>query len=241
MSISKLFVSFNVVMILVLGSCGVQTISGSGVIISESREVHGFTRIELKGMGRVILTQGDEESLNIEADDNLLQYISTNVRGQYLQIKFDRSRNLVPTNPVIFRINVIDLNAINFSGAASFESQRLAIEQLEITLSGAATVDVDWLTATELKIVSDGDGNIVLAGNVGMQEVELNGSGNYTAPNLQSQITDIVIKGAGNAVVWADDSLDVEINGNGDVSYFGSPEVNYQDSGFGDLKSLGDK
>jgi hypothetical protein len=233
----KILVSVRLVLVMVLSSCGVQTISGSGVITSESRDVSGITRIELDGMGRMILTQGDEESLTIETDDNLLQYITTDVRGQSLQIKFEKNMNLVPTESIIIYVNLKNLSAISLSGGTSIESKRLATERLEITLSGMATVNVDWLTATELKIVSDGTGNIVLAGNVGRQEIELNSLGNYTTPNLQSQITEIVVGGAGNAVVWAEETLDVE----GDVSYFGTPEVNYKDSGFGDLKSMGDK
>jgi hypothetical protein len=237
----KILVSVRLVLVMALSSCGVQTISGSGVITSESRDVSGITRIELDGMGRMILTQGDEESLTIETDDNLLQYITTDVRGQSLQIKFEKNMNLVPTESIIIYVNLKNLSAISLSGGTSIESKRLATERLEITLSGMATVNVDWLTATELKIVSDGTGNIVLAGNVGRQEIELNSLGNYTTPNLQSQITEIVVGGAGNAVVWAEETLDVEIDGKGDVSYFGTPEVNYKDSGFGDLKSMGDK
>ncbi|OGO16907.1 MAG: hypothetical protein A2Z14_01960 [Chloroflexi bacterium RBG_16_48_8] len=67
------------VIILVLISCDIQTIQGSRNIITEARDVGGFNRIELEGMGKVILTQGEEESLTIEADDNLMEYITTEV------------------------------------------------------------------------------------------------------------------------------------------------------------------
>ncbi len=229
------------VLAMALSSCGPQTIQGSGFLFTESRDVSGFDQIELEGMGRVILTQGEEESLTIETDDNLLEYIRTNIRGRKLQIKFKKNIDLVPTESIIFRIHLKDLKSITSSGGVAIESGRLSLGDLEITLNGAAAVNFTWLTATELTIVSNGVGNIVLAGNVERQEIELNGQGNYTAPDLQSQSTDIYIGGAGNAVLWTEGTLDVEINGNGDVSYFGSPEVNYKDSGFGDLKHLGDK
>jgi hypothetical protein len=232
---------FFLALIMAISSCGVKTIQGSGEILSETRDVSGFDEIELEGLGRVILIQGEEESLTIETDDNLLQYITTNLRGRELQIKFKNKINLVPTEAIIFRIYLRDLKSITASGGVAIEGGRLSLGNLEVMLNGAAMVKVDWLTATELKIVGNGVGNIVFAGEVERQEVELNGLGNYTAPNLQSQITEIVIGGAGNAVVWAEDTLDVEINGTGDVSYFGSPTL-IEDLGFGgDLNHLGDK
>jgi hypothetical protein len=42
-------------------------------------------------------------------------------------------------------------------------------------------------------------------------------------------------------MIWVLDSLDVGINGVGEVSYFGSPNVTQSITGNGSLTSLGDK
>ncbi len=62
---------------LLITACGLRTIQGSGDVITESRDVSGFDSVSLTGIGRVIITQGDKESLTIEADDNLLEYITS--------------------------------------------------------------------------------------------------------------------------------------------------------------------
>lgn len=229
------------VIVFLLTACSVKTIQGSGEIIDEVRDVSGFSKIELDGLGRVIITQGEEESLTIRADENLLQYITTKVSANTLQFKFESNVNLVPTDSIIFLIGIKNLTSISSLGAASIESGVLNTERLEINMKGTGMVNINSLTATELVIDIRGEGDLVIAGKVESQEVELSGLGNYTAPNLQSLGTKIVVSGDGNAVVWAVDTLDVEISGVGDVSYFGSPTI-VEDLGFrGDLNYLGDK
>jgi hypothetical protein len=224
-----------------LTACGDKYIQGSGEIIEEVREVSGFNKIKLTGMGRVILTQGEEESLAIWADENLLQYVTTKVSANTLQIRFENNVNLIPTETIILRIGFKNLGSINSSGAVSIESGLLNAERLEILAKGTGMVNISSLVATELVVDIRGEGDIVIAGYVESQEIELNGLGNYNSPNLQSVETKIVVSGDGSAVVWAVDTLDVEINGVGDVSYFGSPTL-IEDLGFGgDLNHLGDK
>ena len=63
-------------------------VRGSGDVIVEERDVSDFEEILVTGAGRVIVTQGGSESLSIETDDNLMQYIETEVRGNTLEIGF---------------------------------------------------------------------------------------------------------------------------------------------------------
>ena len=56
-----------------LSACGLDILDGSGDVISESREVSDFNRVVFGGVGELQLTQGDQESLTVTADDNLLE------------------------------------------------------------------------------------------------------------------------------------------------------------------------
>ena len=126
-------------------------IKGSGNIIIEDRKVSGFDKILVTGVGKVIITQGDSESLSIETDENLMEYIETKVNGNTLEIGFKDdivfSSNggqaaLDPSDGFTFRVSVIDLEAILLSGAAKFEVEKLKTDQLRINLSGAGDVTV---------------------------------------------------------------------------------------------------
>ena len=70
-------------------ACLVSTVRGSGNVISETRSVANFENVSLSGIGTLYIIEGDEESLEIEAEDNLLEHIETEVRGRTLEIKIE--------------------------------------------------------------------------------------------------------------------------------------------------------
>lgn len=225
-------------------------VRGSGNVIVEERDVSGFDEIQISGVGRVIVTQADSESLTVETDDNLLDYIETEVEGNTLEIGFSRDTSfglgggrkvLEPTEGFTFRISVVDLNAISVSGAARVEVDKLKIDQLALTLSGAGDISVDDLNGDRLDVQISGAGDIDLAGKVEDQEVVLEGLGRYQAYDLESQHATVSISGAGGANLWVTETLDVTISGAGDVKYYGSPEVTPEISGVGRIQSQGDK
>jgi hypothetical protein len=190
----------------------------------------------------VIITQGDEESLTVETDDNLMQYIETQVRGGTLELGFtDDDILLRPSKSIIFRLSVIELTALDSSGAGLFEIDELDADRLEVTLSGAGDIRIDSLTATDLVVTVSGAGNIEVAGQVKTQEVNLKALGNYNASDLESQAATVRISGAGSASIWVHDTLDVTISGAGNVDYYGSPEVSKNISGVGKVTGQGDK
>ncbi len=220
---------------------GVRTIRGSGNVVSEERQVSGFDGVALSGIGRVIITQGDEEALTIETDDNLMRYIETEVRNGTLELRLARNTIPIPSQSIIFRVSVVDLTGLDSSGAGSFEIGKLDTDRLKVTLSGAGDIEVDSLNATDLEAAISGAGNVELTGQVEAQEIDLSGLGSYNAPDLESQAASVRISGAGNTVIWVVDTLDVTISGAGNVEYFGSPEVTRDVSGAGRVTSRGDK
>jgi hypothetical protein len=235
-------VGLLVIAVVLLTACGVRTIRGSGNVITEERDVSGFDSVTLSGYGRVTITQGDEEALTVETDDNLMQYIETQVRGGTLELGFtDDDILLRPSKSIIFRLSVIELTALDSSGAGSFEIDALDADRLEVDVSGAGDIEIGSLNATDLVVTVNGAGNVKLAGQVGTQRIELNGLGNYDAPDLKSQAASVDINGAGNVTMWVLDTLDVTISAAGNVEYYGSPTVTQDISGVGKVTSQGDK
>jgi len=227
--------------LLLITACDLGTIQGSGEVITESRDVSGFDSVSLTGIGRVIITQGDDESLTIEADDNLMKYITSEVRDGTLELGYTDNVRFDPIPSIVFRVNVNDLNALDSVGAGSFEMDKLNTEQLEISATGTGDITIDELTATDLVVAADGIGSIKLTGTVETQEIKLIGTGDYETPDLESHTATVHNTGTGSVVIWVLDSLDVVMTGVGEVSYFGDPNVTQSITGTGSLTSLGDK
>lgn len=237
-------IAFFVLIALVSGACGlnfnINLEQGSGNVVKETRPVSGFDRVSLAGLGDVVLTQGDEESLEIEAEDNVIANIKTEVRGGTLYITYER-KSLLPTKPVRFFLTMREVRAIESLGMTNLRSDRIDTDQLDITISGTGNIDILRLNAGTISTIISGAGNFEAEGTVGDQKVTLSGAGNYNGEDLQSERSTVTITGLGKVTTWATKELDVTISGSGGVDYYGSPEIRKNISGIGTLNHKGNK
>src|SRR5690606_6445715 len=83
---------------LFLGSCNFNiqgpdffdSVSGSGNVIIEKREVQkNFDKIRVSSLLKVELEQAPNYEIIVEADDNIIPYITTEVEGNTLKVYFD--------------------------------------------------------------------------------------------------------------------------------------------------------
>ncbi len=223
---------------------GSETIRGSGELVSENIPVSDFDSVSLLGIGQVLITQGDRETLRVTADDNIMSYVEARVRNGTLTLGFNdegQDKNFRPSDGIQFHLSVKDLSGVELLGAGDFDAPSLNTERLEITLNGAGDVSVGALTAQEIIVQLNGVGNVELAGQVLEQGVFLNGVGDYRAADLESQTAIVELNGVGSVTLWATDSLDARVPGPGTVQYYGSPQVTQDVSLVGRVVGLGDK
>lgn len=222
----------------------VAVVRGSGVVVTETRQVSGFNALSFAGLGEVIITQGQTESLTIEAEDNIVPQIKTEVRNGTLRIGFNRDKWqdwVAPTKPIKFNLSVKDMTTIESSGLGSIQIAGFKTNKLTLGISGAGNIKITNLDASSVSTSINGTGSIELAGKAAQQVSTLSGIGSYQAGDFATQQADINISGAGSATVWASEALDVTISGAGSVSYYGNPTVKKSITGLGAVKGLGNK
>jgi len=225
---------------ILLTACGLNIVRGSGKLVTESREVRGFDRISLTSSGEVILTQGDRESLTVETDDNVMQYVKTEVEGGTLTLG-TRTGVVVSPTKLIFTLTVKDLDGMTATGSGDIVVERFDTDRLEIKTTGSGDVRIDALAAEEITVQITGSGGVDLAGQVSAQEATVSGSGKYQAGDLRSETATVKTTGSGGATVWVTESLDARTTGSGSIDYYGTPTVDVSSTGSGTVKGLGDK
>lgn len=220
-------------------SCGWTTrvVKGSGKTITERRSVSDFKKVNLQGVGNIFITQGNDESLIIEADDNLVPLIETDVLDGVLNIRFEKRFIIKPTSPLKFNLTVRDLEGIIISGAGNVYSDEIKTEEMEFKIDGTGDIDLN-ISAETIEVLSSGAGNIILEGSVINQEITLDGVGKYDGANLESKCCEVNVSGIGSATVNVSEKLDITITGVGDVNYIGNPEITKNISGVGNIKSV---
>ena len=239
-----IFVISVLLITLLTSACEINMVSGSGKLVTENRQVSGFSSVTFAGLGELTITQGANEGLTIEAEDNIMPRITTNVSDGELTIGFESEnwQDMVrPTRPVKFDLKVRNLSQFDLQGLGNVTMTSLQADAVTIKVGGAGGIKINKLTAGDLTITMTGAGNVDLAGQVTSQTINLRGLGNYSGGDLDSQHTTVNLTGAGGAEVWARSDLTVKISGAGSVSYYGSPTVSKDISGLGVLNSKGNK
>ena len=226
-------------MALLAASCKwtIGVVRGSGDLETEKRDVSGFDEIHFSGMGNLVIEQGDEEALTIEADDNIIDLIETEVRGDELKINFRKGFNVVPTTKIKFFLTVKDLDRVDLSGVGDIDCESFQTDDLEFNISGSGNVDFK-VDADRLETNVSGLGDIYLEGTVDFHKVQISGSGKYDARNLESRECEVEVSGLGSATVNVSGDLEIDISGAGNVYYIGDPRISQHISGLGRIKSL---
>jgi len=219
-------------------------VPGSGVVRSEERRVSGFDAIAIEYPASIIVRQGKSESVTIEADDNLLPQLTTEVRNGTLEFKNSEQRwseRVNPSDPVFVTITVVDLKRVSFPTAGQMLISSLETDSLAITVSGAGDIDLIDLDVGELEFSLSGAGNVFADGTAKELHLRISGLGSFSGDDLETQYANVSISGAGSANVWVEDELDARISGAGSVTYYGNPDVSKSISGVGSVSSAGEK
>lgn len=214
---------------------------GSGIVVSEDREIGDFSQVSLEGFGELVITQGDQAALTITAEDNVIDKIITEVRGDTLVITFEKDFRVAPTKKIRFELVVTELEDLTLSGAGDIFIDALESTQLDVTISGAGNLEIDHLEAKTVSIELAGAGDVEISGEVVDQTISLSGAGNYDAGDLQSQTAVVEISGFGNSTLWVEDALDITMDGAGKLEYYGQPVVSQHINGAGSIESLGER
>jgi hypothetical protein len=219
-------------------SCATDMLTGQTV--KENRDVSSFNSLRLSMSADVYVSQGDKQSVVVEADKASMEYIETETNGGTLVIK-NREGHWRNLGPIKVYITMKELKEVDLSGSGSMITETpIQAGDIRIELSGSGNVKISDLKATSISSTITGSGDIVLAGsgNKARLDVEITGSGSFRGEDLAVESADVKITGSGSARVNASEDLESDITGSGSVRYKGNPRVNAHSSGSGKTTSL---
>jgi len=177
-------------------------VSGSGNVTTEKRDVTDFQEIEVGGVFEVEVTAQKDFSVEIEADDNLLPLIKTEVSGGVLRLETEK--RISTKNPIRVRISAPNIENLNISGASKVSLANLKNENLQIDSSGAS--------------------KIIVAGETENLTVDVSGASKIDAENLKSENASIDASGASKVSVFVANELKSDASGASSIIYSGSPK-----------------
>ncbi|CAN5476533.1 head GIN domain-containing protein [soil metagenome] len=214
------------------------TIEPSGRIITKEVSVQPFDAIKAGGLYELILSQGDKESVKIEADDNLMDLFSVKNNGNTLEIDMprledknidfkskDEKKSLKLKVYVTFKnLRRLDVAVIgNVLSATGVKSGSFTLESKNI-----GNVELK-LTADKLTVNNKGVGNMTLSGNVKDADVKNKGVGQFDSEELLVQTMKIDNSGVGHASVNVAEELTIKETFLGKVNNKGAAKTHKMD------------
>ena len=182
---------------------------GSGNVASERREVAEFSKIDVSHVFQVEVTAQSEFGVEVEADDNLLQFIKTEVRGDTLYIDLDQ--RVKTSNGMKIRISAPDIERVDASGASRVNISNLKNSELAVDTSGASKINV--------------------MGETGTLTVDVSGASQIDLGNLSAASANIDASGASFVNVNVANELIADASGASRITYAGSPKIQKSTSG----------
>lgn len=214
-------------------------VRGNGNVETEQRSLPLFKGMASYGAFDVFVKKGDQSSVEVSADENLLQYIITEVSGDKLEVKTRKGFNLRPSAPLKVIVTAPHYNELSSHGSGNIkgENQLTSPDPVNLQLFGSGNINVD-MTAPSVNAEISGSGNITVSGASKQFSGSIRGSGGIHAGDHQSEEGNVEIAGSGNVEVFANNKLDINIMGSGGVKYRGGAQINTNIAGSGSVKKL---
>lgn len=216
-----------------------EKIEGNGHLKKETRSVGEFSKIGSSGSWDVMVAYGSTCSVQVEGDENLIQYVVTEVEGNHLSIHSKKNTNLQSKNKIVIYVVMNKLSAIALSGSGNIigEGKFSSDAPLQCSVSGSGNIKIAFNSASTVSMSIAGSGNIQLSGKAEKAEVSISGSGNADCQNLQVDHAAAKISGSGNFKIFANKSVKASISGSGNVTYKGAAnDIEAHTAGSGKVK-----
>jgi len=181
-------------------------VRGNGNVQTEVRQAASFNKIEVSNGLDLFLTQGTEESISIQADENLLEVIKTEVNGGILRIFAEENIR----------------NAAS-SGSDALSNTQISVQDIRIKSSSGADIDLE-ITAQNIVASSSSGSDIYLKGSANSISADASSGSSIKAGELK--VTDGTADASSGAdvVIQVKGQLIASASSGGDVTYIGKPE-----------------
>jgi hypothetical protein len=200
-------------------------ISGNGNVIEETRDISGFTGIQISSGIDVYLSEGDQFEVRVEADENLMDVIETELKGKDLVVKTEDRVSIRRAESKKVHVTLPDLKEVKISSAGDCRGQTMFYcDDLRLGISSAGDLSLE-VEARRIDIEISSSGDAKISGQAEVLNASLSSAGGLDAYNLIAGKVDVDVSSAGDARVHATEEISMNASSAGDIYYKGDARV----------------
>jgi hypothetical protein len=199
-----------------------KTVWGDKKVVTKERKAEPFTGIKVSTGIDVYLKQGDNETLSVEADENLHEYIITEVRDGVLNVYSEA--NIRDAERKRVYVTMKEVKSIRTTSAGDVIGETpVKSDRLELSASSAGDIKLE-VTAKEIEADLSSSGDMTISGNADVLKADLSSAGDLNAYELKVREANISVSSAGNADVYVSEKITARASSAGDINYKGDPK-----------------
>jgi len=212
-------------------------VKGNGPVQTETRSVRDFHAIDLDIAGDVEVTIGENYSVEVSAQQNLLPLLKTELVDGALRISCDD--NIKTSEGIKVKVTAPAFDKFSVGGSGTVRVMHaFNVEKMEMNIGGSGEIYAPQSEFGSLSISIGGSGTVELGGKANNMKADVSGSGDVKAKNMTINSLKVNIAGSGSVTADVTTDLDANIAGSGDVFYSGTPSVESSVSGSGSVKKI---
>ncbi|SRX55028.1 head GIN domain-containing protein [Aequorivita sp. CIP111184] len=226
---------------ILLSSCNLNIITGengNGNVVTQERNViENFTEVKGSAGLDVYLTQGDENKIVVEADENLQQYIETDVENGRLHIT--TSENIGRSKAKKVYVTYKEINTVEASSGADVTGNSvIKSENISLKSSSGADLKVEVFTKNLTAKTSSG-ADLEVSGKASSLIADASSGSELNARDLLVISCNAEASSGAEVTVNVKDNLETKVSSGGDVNYYGNPvSVNSNESHSGNVHKM---
>jgi hypothetical protein len=211
--------------ILLIG-CAQVSITGSGNVVTQQEAITGFDKVDISNSFEVDISQGENFSVLIRVDDNLVEHLNVVKQGSTLKIGLDPNRAYTIVNATMeAEVTMPELVGLDLSGSSDanisgFESTK----SLVADLSGNSVLLGD-ITAGDSRFDASGNSSVSITGSAGDVTVDASGSSEVDLTDFPASDGTVDASGSSTVTVNLSGRLNADASGSSDIYYLGDPTL----------------
>jgi hypothetical protein len=222
--IPLILIAMTLITLVSLSACNLNALTGSGNVVSQEYDFAGFDEVDIGHAFIATITPGDEFSVVVRIDDNLVEHLVVEQDGNRVRVGLQQG-TIATRATMEVDITMPRLAWLNASGASQAQLNGLMLDDnFTGEASGASQIHGD-VDAVDMVLEASGASTVFLAGTAGNVAANASGASTIDLTELAAIDAQTEASGASNITVNIEGILDADASGASNIFYLGQPEM----------------
>ncbi|PHS53861.1 MAG: DUF2807 domain-containing protein [Lutibacter sp.] len=220
-----IYLALLLVILFTTTSCfveGFTGIRGNRNVVSEDRSIHeDFNAIKVQQGINLYLTQGNSTEITVEADENIIDLLLTEVRNNELKVYF--KKNIYKAKARNVYLTTHQISSIRTSSGAHVKSENtLQVNSLVLDSSSGSSIKI-YVNADEIESSTSSGADIDIFGKTKFISAKASSGSSIDADELESVDAYAKASSGANIDINVSGKLTAKASSGGDIDYEGNP------------------